>query len=94
MLFILGKNYLAVAKTGEIEQKITTIIGIFHQIPAATAKFIDSLCRLVLQLEKTLLIEPSCPYRDPLVKFLMRYPKETLELLLHDNNVKDPQWNR
>lgn len=89
-----GKNFLAVAKTGDTEQIITTIIGIFHQIPAATAKFIDSLCRLVLQFEKNLMIEPSCPYREPLLKFLLRYPKESLDLFLHDNNVKDTQWNR
>ncbi|XP_055697058.1 transcription-associated protein 1 isoform X2 [Phlebotomus papatasi] len=88
------QNFLAVAKTGETEQKITTIIGIFHQIPAASSKFVDCLCRLVLQTEKTIIIESSSPYREPLVKFLLRYPKETLDLLLSEANVKDPQWNR
>lgn len=89
-----GQNFLSIAKTGDTEQKITTILGIFHQIPAATSKFIDSLCRLILQTEKSLMIEPSCPFREPLVKFLLRYPKETVELLLNDHNVKEQQWNR
>lgn len=89
-----GRNFLAVSKVGETEQKIATVIGIFHQIPAASAKFIDSLCRLILKTEKALNIEPSCPYRPPLIKFLLKHPDETLELLLSDTNIIDPQWNR
>ncbi|XP_062715059.1 transcription-associated protein 1 [Aedes albopictus] len=89
-----GSNFLAASKTGETEQKIVTIIGIFHQIPAASAKFIDSLCKLILQTEKSLMIEPCSPYRPPLVKFLLKFPKESMELLLSDVNVKDAQWNR
>ena len=83
-----------VSKTGENEQKIATIIGIFHQIPAATPKFIDVLCRLVLQTEKALLVEASSPFRIPLMRFLLRYPAETLSLMLHDTNIKDQQWSR
>ncbi|XP_032685098.1 transformation/transcription domain-associated protein [Odontomachus brunneus] len=83
-----------ILKTGENEQKITTIIGIFHEIPAATPKFIDLLCRLVLHTEKTLLVEVSSPFRVPLMKFLLRYPADTLSLFLHDNNIKDQQWSR
>lgn len=89
-----GKNFLATAKTGETEQKITTILSIFHQIPAATNKFIETLCRLILQTEKSLMIEPSCPFREPLFKFLLRFPNDTIDLLLNDNNIKDQQYNR
>lgn len=89
-----GKNFLSIAKCGETEQKVSTILGIFHQIPAATNKFIDTLCRLILQTEKSLMIEPSCPFREPLVKFLLRFPNDTLDLLMNDNNVKDQQYNR
>jgi transformation/transcription domain-associated protein len=49
-------NFLSVSKTGENEQIISILIGIFHQIPAATHKFIEALCRLVLQTEKTLMV--------------------------------------
>jgi transformation/transcription domain-associated protein len=89
-----GNNFLAVAKTGETEQKISTVIEIFHQIPAATPNYVVDLVDLILSTEKVLVIEPSCPYRTPLVKFLKRYPKETIDLLLNDNNIKDPQYNR
>ncbi|XP_044007561.1 transformation/transcription domain-associated protein isoform X2 [Aphidius gifuensis] len=83
-----------VSKSGENEKKISTIIEIFYQIPAATPKFIDILCRQVLQTEKSLLIEASSPFRLPLMKFLLRYPTESLHLFLHDNNIKDQQWSR
>lgn len=89
-----GKNFLAISKTGDTEQKVATILGIFHQIPAATNKFIDTLCRLILQTEKNLGIEPSCPFREPLVKFLLRFPGDTIDLLMNDNNIKDQQFNR
>lgn len=69
----LIQAHKGVSKTGENEQKIATIIGIFHQIPAATPKFIDVLCRLVMQTEKSLLVEASSPFRIPLMKFLLRY---------------------
>ncbi|GAB1859196.1 Transformation/transcription domain-associated protein [Camponotus japonicus] len=85
---------MGISKSGENEQKITTIIGIFHEVPTASPKFIDVLCKLVLQTEKSLLVEVSSPFRVPLMKFLLRYPTETLNLFLHDNNIKDQQWSR
>lgn len=42
----------------------------------------------------SLKIEPSCPYREPLFKFLLRYPTETINLFMADNNVVNGQWNR
>lgn len=89
-----GKNFLAIAKTGDNEQKVATILGIFHQIPAATNKFIELLCHLILKTEQNLMIEPSCPFREPLVKFLLRFPGDTIDLLMNDNNIKDQQNNR
>ncbi|XP_050553861.1 transcription-associated protein 1 isoform X13 [Spodoptera frugiperda] len=90
-----GGNFLqSVSKNMENEQKIIILIGIFHQIPAASPRFIDVLCRLIFHTEKSLMIEAGSPFREPLVKFLMRYPKETLDLILSDNNIKDQQWSR
>lgn len=51
-----SQNFLTTAKTGETEQKITIILGIFHVIPAATNKYIDILCRIILQTEKNLMV--------------------------------------
>ena len=67
----------------ENEQKIIILIGIFHQIPAASPRFIDVLCRLIFHTEKSLMIEAGSPFREPLVKFLLRY-EYTIYIL---NNV-------
>ena len=72
--FFIGGNFLqSVSKNMENEQKIIILIGIFHQIPAASPRFIDVLCRLIFHTEKSLMIEAGSPFREPLVKFLLRY---------------------
>lgn len=70
------------------------IIGLFHQIPAASARFLEILCKLVLQTERALGLEPGSPFREPLIKFLLRYPTETIDLLLRDDIIADADWNR
>lgn len=52
-------NFLSTAKNGDYEQKIIILIGIFHQIPAASSKFLESLCQLVLQAEQNLGVNKS-----------------------------------
>lgn len=49
-----NKNFLSVARTGETEQKITILISIFSEIPAASPKFIDTLIRNCLMIEENL----------------------------------------
>lgn len=89
-----GGNFFTIAKRDEYEQKVVTLIEMFHQITAASPKYIDSLCQLVLKTEKSLMIESSSPYREPLVKFLLRFPSETVDLFLSDVVIVNVQWNR
>ncbi|XP_037947653.1 transcription-associated protein 1 isoform X2 [Teleopsis dalmanni] len=89
-----GGNFFSISKSDEYEQIIVTLIEMFHQISAATPKFIESLCQLVLQTENSLMIESSSPYRDALIKFLLRFPVETVDLFLSDAIVVNEQWNR
>lgn len=70
------------------------IIDLFHQIPAASARFLEILCKLVLQTERALGLEPGSPFRESLVKFLLRYPNETIDLLFRDEVIADHDWNR
>ncbi|KAG8225079.1 hypothetical protein J437_LFUL000058 [Ladona fulva] len=81
-------------RSGDNEERIATIIGIFHQIPAASARLLEMLCRIVLQAERGLLVEAGSPFRAPLLKFLLRYPSETIDVFLQENNIKDQQWSR
>lgn len=41
-----------------------------------------------------MMIEASSPFRDVLMKFLLRYPGETLDMFLNDNYIKDKQFSR
>ncbi|XP_074658755.1 transformation/transcription domain-associated protein-like [Tubulanus polymorphus] len=70
------------------------IINIFHLVPAASPKMIDPLVSQVLKGEKSLLIEAASPFHEPLMKFLLRYSKQTVELFLSDTNIVDQQFNR
>lgn len=79
---------------GSEMQTCSAIINIFHQVPAASAKFVELLTTLVLKAEKTLLIEAGSTFREPLMKFLLRYPQQTVDLFLAENNVKDQQYTR
>ncbi|KAK7075696.1 hypothetical protein SK128_020164 [Halocaridina rubra] len=71
-----------------------SIVGIFHQIPAASARYVEALCKMALQTEKALSIEAGSPFREPLMKFLLRYPAETVEQFLSDPYARDQQYAR
>jgi transformation/transcription domain-associated protein len=88
------QNYLKIAKSGEVELKISAIIDLFHIIPACSSKFVVLLIQLVLATEEEINLESSCPYREPLVKFLLRYPEETISFLLNDECMRSAQLNR
>ncbi|KAI8515281.1 hypothetical protein Bbelb_060940, partial [Branchiostoma belcheri] len=70
------------------------IIHMFHTIPAASIKMIDPLVTLVLKAERALLLEIGSPFRDPLMKFLLRYPAQSVDLFIQEAHLKEPQTNR
>ncbi|XP_045594313.1 transformation/transcription domain-associated protein isoform X4 [Procambarus clarkii] len=95
MAIVARKQSTSVSKQDNNDLKLcANIVGIFHQIPAASARFVEVLCKLVLQTERALLIEAGSPFREPLMKFLLRYPAETVELFLSDPHARDQQWAR
>ncbi|XP_066149283.1 transcription-associated protein 1 isoform X2 [Euwallacea fornicatus] len=93
--------YKAAAESGAVsitksdsELKIVTILNIFHQTPAASSKFVLKLTQLMIQTEQAMYIEASSPFRASLMKFLARYPSETLTILMDDNFIKEKCYNR
>ncbi|XP_014255602.1 transformation/transcription domain-associated protein [Cimex lectularius] len=94
LLETIKQSQSGITKSGETENIVATIINIFHQIPAAGSRFIEPLSLLVLQTERSLLVGASSPFRHPLLKFLLRYPQQTINLLLTDSNIKDDMWNK
>lgn len=94
LLEVQATIHKTLSKNGENEQKIVTIINIFCKTPAAGPKFCDMITRAVLQAEKSLCIETSSPFREPLIQFLLRYPNETIRDLFMNEVIKDRQWAR
>lgn len=73
---------------------LVAIVNLFHQVPAASDKFVEKLLSLVFLAEKMVMIEAGSQLREPLRKFLARYPEKTVELLLKECNIKEDQIYR
>ncbi|KAI9727221.1 MAG: hypothetical protein M1834_008481 [Cirrosporium novae-zelandiae] len=56
---------------------VAAIFNIFHLLPQPAISFMDSLVNKVLELEEKLRRTNYRPFREPLVKYLNRYPTET-----------------
>lgn len=57
---------------------ITAILNIFHLLPAAAHIFLDDLVSVVLDMEMHLRRSISSPFRTNLIKYMNRYPAETV----------------
>merc|ERR1719341_1407105 len=80
---------------GQEQLKVAAaIVDLFHRIPAASARFIELLCKLVLTTERALSIEPGSLLRDPLRRYLARFPSETMDIFLQEQYSKEGQWSR
>lgn len=58
---------------------ILATFNIFHLLPSQAVSFMKDLVGKVLDLEKALRRTQYSPFREPLLKYLSRYPKETWE---------------
>uniref|UniRef100_T1KDE0 PIK-related kinase FAT domain-containing protein n=1 Tax=Tetranychus urticae TaxID=32264 RepID=T1KDE0_TETUR len=77
------------------EMKVcAALIDFFHIVPATGTKYVEVLLCYVFKTEKALSIEPGSILRDPLRKFLQRYPEHTLDLLLTERNINEDQIYR
>ncbi|XP_046847243.1 transformation/transcription domain-associated protein-like isoform X2 [Xenia sp. Carnegie-2017] len=72
-------------KMDDVIQICAAIINIFHLIPAASMKLLEPLIQMVLKVEKALLTSSS--FRKPLLKFLVRFPSQTVDYFLSHINI-------
>ena len=56
---------------------VVAILNIFHLLPTPAASFMNDLVDKVLELESSLRRTHLSPFREPLSKFLSRYPKDS-----------------
>jgi transformation/transcription domain-associated protein len=56
---------------------IRAILDIFHLLPPAALSFLSQLVEKVVELEQQLRRTQSSPFREPLIRYLNMFPKET-----------------
>ncbi|GAB1218167.1 hypothetical protein ATERTT37_007420 [Aspergillus terreus] len=83
MKVIADDSVLQKVSFGIVEQSppikiVAAIFNIFHLLPPAATSFMEHLVNRVLDLEEKLRRTSISPFRKPLVKYLNRYPKESL----------------
>lgn len=71
---------------------VAAIFNIFHLLPPAATSFMEHLVNKVLDLEDKLRRTSNSPFRKPLVKYLNRYPKDSLAFFIA--RFKDERFGR
>lgn len=72
----LQKSSFALIEQNPQMKIIVATLNIFHLLPSTAATFMTELINRVLELETSLRRTHHSPFRDPLLKYLNRYPKE------------------
>ncbi|KAI9495464.1 hypothetical protein BDB00DRAFT_870320 [Zychaea mexicana] len=71
---------------------IVAILNIFHLLPAAAHIFLNDLVTVVIDMEKDIRRTVSSPFRPNLIKYLNRYPTETVAYFYE--RLDQPQHSR
>ena len=71
---------------------IMATLNIFHLLPPSATIFMQNLIDRVLDLERNLRRTLSSPFREPLLKYLNRYPKESWTFF--SDRLSDVQYGR
>ena len=76
----LQKTSFTLIEQNQVMKIVTATLNIFHLLPVSAISMMPKLVMRVLDLEEKLRRTQHSPFREPLIKFLNRYPKETWEL--------------
>ncbi|KAJ5831817.1 Histone acetylase complex subunit [Penicillium riverlandense] len=75
---VLQKVSFSLVEQNPAMKIVAAIFNIFHLLPSAATSFMEHIVNKVLDLETKLRRTSHSPFRKPLVKYLNRYPKESL----------------
>lgn len=84
---VLQKSSFSLIEQNPQMKIVLATLNIFHLLPSSAAVFMNDLIERVLDLEKSLRRTHFSPFREPLLKYINRYPKEAWEFFsdrLHD----------
>ena len=76
----LQKTSFSLIEQNPTMKIVTATLNIFHLLPASAISMMEKLVVRVLDLEEKLRRTQYSPFREPLLKYLNRYPKETWDL--------------
>lgn len=74
---VLQKCSFALIEQNPNMKIIVAILNIFHLLPSTAVSFMEHLVNKVLYLESSLRRTHDSPFREPLLKYLNRYPKDS-----------------
>ena len=74
---VLQKCSFALIEQNPNMKIIVAVLNIFHLLPSTAVSFMEHLINKVLYLESSLRRTHDSPFREPLLKYLNRYPKDS-----------------
>ena len=89
---ILQKASFSLIEQNPQMKIILAILNVFHLLPSPAAVFMKDLIERVLELEKSLRRNHFSPFREPLLKYIGRYPKEAWDYF--SERISDIKYGR
>lgn len=74
---VLEKASFSLVEQDDRVKLVASILNIFHLLPAAATTFMEKLITKVIELESKLRRTHFSPFREPINKYLNKYPQET-----------------
>lgn len=93
----LNPNEKVYERTSSANEKIQVCAGIIELlalVPTVVASMISKLVSSIFKFESTIVMETGSPLREPLKKFLRRFPDHTISLLMTERNLHEQQVYR
>ena len=73
----LQKSSFTLIEQHQQMQIVIAVLNVFHLLPPAASSFMKDMVGKVMELEDALRRTHYSPFREPLLKYLNRYPKES-----------------
>jgi len=89
---VLQKSSFCLIDQSPQMKVVLATLNIFHLLPSSAAVFMNDLIERVLELEKSLRRTHFSPFRDPLLKYINRYPKEAWDFF--SDRLSDMKYGR
>ncbi|TID23090.1 hypothetical protein E2P81_ATG02207 [Venturia nashicola] len=89
---VLQKASFTLVEQSRPMRVVTAILNVFHLLPSAAVSFLPALVSKVIELETALRRTQFSPFREPLIKYLNQFPKETWQFF--GPKIRDQAYGR